>query len=174
MRIDRRVVRRKDQYLVAIPAQVRHQLGLVAGARVWWHTGQKAMVALTTSGRIQKGRIRLDADCTSCVGYRRELAQLRAKLQAQPQRIRNEVWMQHALKRLSVELRGYPALDAINRRLGDIEAHLAGLPFPRRRRAARAPRPKPARQVEVVDAPVLVLPDGAPAVEEPRPDSSPW
>jgi hypothetical protein len=127
MRIDRRVVRRKDQYLIPIPAEIRHQLGLVAGARIWWHTGQKGMAAVTNTGRVVRGRLKLDADCPSCAGYRKEIASLRAKLPAQRQSAWTDAWRHYAMKELSVNLKGLPVIEAINERLRDIQDRLPAL-----------------------------------------------
>lgn len=70
-------------------------------------------------------------------------------------------------------LKGYPALDAINDRLRDIEAQLGIRRAPWRYRAKRGGPPRSPRRVELVDAPVLVAPDGRAGDETPRPDSSP-
>jgi len=77
MKIDRRVVDRKRQLLVPIPPEARDHLGLVGGARVWWHVGTKGRLTLTTTGRTRGGRPRLDTDCLTCDKYRAELERLR-------------------------------------------------------------------------------------------------
>jgi len=80
MRLTRHVVARKDQHLVALPAEVRRHLSLVAGATVYWHISQRGRVALTVSGTLTGGRAREDADCPSCAKYRAELDRLRHEL----------------------------------------------------------------------------------------------
>jgi len=80
MRLTRHVVQRKTQQLVALPAEVRHHLSLVAGSTVYWHISQRGRVALTVSGKLSGGRAREDADCPSCAKYRAELDRLRAEL----------------------------------------------------------------------------------------------
>jgi len=80
MRLQRHVVARKDQHLVALPAEVRRHLSLVAGATVYWHISQRGRVALTVSGKLSGGRAREDADCPSCAKYRAELDRLRHEL----------------------------------------------------------------------------------------------
>lgn len=80
MKIQRHVVGRRDQWLVALPAEVRRHLSLVTGARVWWHVGRKGQVTLTVSGRVRAGRPRSDEDCSSCAHYRAELDRLRREL----------------------------------------------------------------------------------------------
>lgn len=80
MKIARHVVARKHQQLVALPAEVRHHLGLVPRALVWWHIGRKGHVALSVSGRVRAGRPREDEDCPACSKYRAELDRLRREL----------------------------------------------------------------------------------------------
>ena len=80
MPIARKVVGRKDQLLVAIPAAVRDHLSLLARATVYWHVTRKGAATLTVSGRARGGRPRLDADCSSCAKYRTELDRLRGLL----------------------------------------------------------------------------------------------
>ena len=80
MKIDRKVTARKNQYLVALPAEVRHHLGLVAGARVWWHVGRKGLATLTASGQLRAGRPRFEEECRSCAKYRAEVERLRLEL----------------------------------------------------------------------------------------------
>jgi hypothetical protein len=82
MRIQRRVIARKSQQLVAIPAAVRDHLGLVAGAAVFWHLTARGSAVLTSSGRARGGKPRLDADCPSCAKYRDELDRLRNALRS--------------------------------------------------------------------------------------------
>jgi hypothetical protein len=82
MRIARHVVARKDQQLVALPAQVRQHLGLVPGEMVWWHIGRKGHVALSVSGRVRGGRLSADVDCSTCPKLRAELDRLRRELRA--------------------------------------------------------------------------------------------
>lgn len=77
MRIDRKVIQRKDSLLVAIPAAARDHLGLVGGARVWWHVGAKGRLVLTTSGHSWGGRPIKSEDCPVCAKYRAELMKLR-------------------------------------------------------------------------------------------------
>jgi len=80
MRLTRHVVARKNQWLVALPSEVRQHLSLVPGASVYWHISQRGRVALTVSGKLTGGRAREDADCPSCAKYRAELDRLRHEL----------------------------------------------------------------------------------------------
>ena len=112
MRIERHVVARRKQHLVALPAQVRHHLSLVAGAAVFWHVVRKGEATLTVSGRTRAGRPRDDADCPACAKYRDEIERLRAQLRASSVPTYNEAvrdgWAQ--------AMRHYTRLD------GDVQA----------------------------------------------------
>ncbi len=80
MKLARHVVARKNQWLVALPSEVRRHLALVPGAQVWWHIGRKGSAALTVTGRLRAGRPRDDEDCPSCAKYRAEVERLRREL----------------------------------------------------------------------------------------------
>jgi hypothetical protein len=80
MKIDRKVVARKNQWLVALPSELRRHLGLVPGARVWWHIGRKGQAALTVTGELRAGRPRREEECTACAKYRAEVERLRREL----------------------------------------------------------------------------------------------
>ena len=77
MRIDRKVIKRKDSLLVAIPAAARDHLGLIGGARVWWHIGAKGRLTLTATGRARGGRPTKGEDCPHCAKLRAELMRIR-------------------------------------------------------------------------------------------------
>lgn len=79
MRIERHVVARKDQRLVALPSKVQAHLGLVAGQAVYWHIAQKGRVILTATGHVLGGRPSPSADCPNCVVMNQEIARLRAR-----------------------------------------------------------------------------------------------
>lgn len=80
MKLDRHVIERKRQLLVPIPPEVRDHLGVIGGARVWWHIARSGLVAMTTTGRSYAGRPRTSADCSACAKYRKELDRLRREL----------------------------------------------------------------------------------------------
>jgi hypothetical protein len=82
VRIERHVVARKTQQLVALPAEVRRHLSLVAGAKVFWHVDRPRYVMLTASGRTRRGRPRVSADCPACAKYREEIERLRGLLRS--------------------------------------------------------------------------------------------
>jgi len=147
MRIQRHVVARKHQQLVALPALVRHHLALVAGASVFWHVIRKGEVTLTASGRSRGGRPRLDADCPSCAKYRDELDRLRAALRSSSVPTYNEAirdgWAQ--------AMRHYTRLDGdvltLAQKIDALAATLAAgvrvRATPRRRPSPSAPPPSP-------------------------------
>jgi len=140
MRLQRHVVARKNQHLVALPAEVRHHLALVPSAAVFWHVVRKGEATLTVSGRTRGGRPRLDADCSSCAKYRAEVARLAGLLRSSSVPTYNEAirdgWAQ--------AMRHYTRLDGdvqdLATRLDRIENLLAAL-VPPHRRARRQPRP---------------------------------
>ena len=157
MRIQRHVVARKDQQLVALPAEVRHHLALVAGAAVFWHVVRKGEATLTVSGRTRGGRPRDDADCRSCAKYRDEVARLAGLLRSSSVPTYNEAvrdgWAQ--------AMRHYTRLDGdvqdVATRLDRIEGLLAALVPPHRRRVTK-PRSSAPPPSEVVIAGEAVTP----------------
>jgi hypothetical protein len=80
MRLQRHVVQRKKQWLVAIPAEVKHHLKLVPTMPVYWHIGRRAVVSLTVSGRVRAGRPTDDEDCRTCAVLRAEVERLKREL----------------------------------------------------------------------------------------------
>lgn len=153
MKIPRHVVARKNQHLVAIPAELRAHLGLVAGAVVWWHIGRKGQAALTVTGRIRAGRPTKDEECPSCKHYRDELDRLRRELREGEAATPRQWWRQ-----------GYARANAD---LGNIKAEVEMcvrllqevLRDRRRGRGSSAPtrghRNGARRTAEVVPAPIL-------------------
>lgn len=94
MKIERHVVARKNQFLVALPAEVRDHLSLVPAAKVYWHVGRKGQVILTVSGRSRGGRPAKDEDCLACKRYRDELDRLRRELRVSRGGTPREWWRQ--------------------------------------------------------------------------------
>jgi hypothetical protein len=140
MRIQRRVIARSDQLLVAIPAALRDHLGLVPRAAVFWHLTSKGSAVFTSSGRARGGKPRLDSDCASCATYRDELDRLRAALRSSSVPSYNEAirdgWAQ--------AMRHYTRLDGDVQALGEKIDRLAqtvaeGVHV----RARRPSRPRP-------------------------------
>jgi len=137
MREIRRVVRRNKGLLLPVPASVRDHLKLYAKLRVYWHTSTQGMALVTTSGRPKGGRKRLDTNCENCIAYQQAITRLEARLKAAPQRAWNLYRTQEIGRQLHFEVKGYPAIDAINDRLREIEravVELSAVRAPRRRR----------------------------------------
>jgi len=168
MVIGRRVSRRKGQRVVALPPEVRERLGVLAGQWLYFHLGRKGEVVVSTSPARAGGK-------PPTAGLEEELTLARARIDElererleAPRAARRAVWFELALQKLSLELKGLPVLDAINDRLRDIEAQLGIRRGPWSYRAKRGRPRKAGRPVEVVEAPLLVLPSGAPAQVEAR------
>jgi hypothetical protein len=154
--LPRHVVARKDQHLVALPAEVRRHLSLAKGVRVWWHIGRKGAVSLSTMERPPSGRWSTAEACESCARYRAEIERVQRKLSEQAPAARRHAWFEMAQQKLRLELTGLPVMGALNDRLRRIEERLDRLvgraPYLRRERA------QPVRKTERVSAPVLSAP----------------
>lgn len=79
MRIERHVVARKAQWLVALPVEVRRHLELTAGLAVYWHVVTKGQVSLTVTGHVRGGRPRAGVNCPNCAPKDRRIAELLAR-----------------------------------------------------------------------------------------------
>jgi len=168
MVIGRRVSRRKGQRVVALPPEVRERLGVLAGQWLYFHLGRKAEVVVSTSPARAGGKpptAGLEEELTLARARIEELERERLEL---PRAARRAAWFELALQNIRLELKGLPVLDAINNRLRDIEAQLGIRRGPWTYRPKRGRHPRAARPVEVVEAPVLVRPDGAPVEPEAR------
>lgn len=154
MKIDRRVVARKDQLLVPVPAKVRDHLGLVGSARVWWHIGRKGLASLTTSGRLLSGRPRREEDCPACAKYRDELERYRRELREREAATPGQYWRQGYMRAVgdlgNVKHDLDLALTMLKQLLADSRRAQPQPLAPRRRVRGR--------RVETVAAPVLDAP----------------
>ena len=169
MREERRIVERRHQLLVAIPATVRDHLKLVGRAKVYWHIGTKGRATLTTTGRASSGRPRLDEDCPSCGKYRAELDRRRREMREGESATPGQFWRQGYMR----------ALGDVGNIKNDVELALVLLkqllsesrrgPGPAGAPSHPRPRPRPRRATETVSTPVLSLPPGVVAVEVPEP-----
>ncbi|HMH76276.1 MAG TPA: hypothetical protein VK547_06590 [Candidatus Udaeobacter sp.] len=128
-------------WVVAVPPRVREHLGVKHAQHLHWHlTGPKEAVLSPNAQRVG-GKPPGLALASDLDGARRRITQLEAQLKAQPAAVLAEARMQEWMRRLRLELKGYPALDAINDRLRDIQAHLGMRRGPWKYRAKRgAPR----------------------------------
>ena len=155
MRIERHVVARKKQQLVALPARLREHLDLSPGQAVYWHIATKGQAILTVSGRVRAGRPRDDADCPSCGARQEEIARLRAR----------DVMRDRALY-AEGHSAGYMQAHA---RLTDPQGPSATRGVYHRAQAAARDKPKrrhrraqlAQRQVEGIPTPVLAPPSGS-------------
>ena len=152
MRVERKVIERKDQLLVAIPAAVRDHLGVVGRATVYWHTTKKGAAMLTTSGRARAGRMRIYADCASCAKYRAELQRLRAGVRGAQAGDYSAAFAQGVQQGIKVVPIWRHELEQLRGDVHELRGLLASLviALPRRR--------GPRRRTDVIPAPVLSPP----------------
>ena len=128
MREERRIVERRHQLLVAIPATVRDHLRLVGRAKVYWHIGTKGRATLTTTGRTGAGRPRLDEDCPSCSKYRRELDRYRRELRERDAATPGQWWRQGYMRALDDVGNVKTDVEVAVRLLNEVHAHLLHSP----------------------------------------------
>jgi len=140
MKIDRHVVARKNQWLVALPSELRRHLGLVPGARVWWHIGRKGSAALTVTGQLRAGRPRVDEDCPSCAKYRAEVERLRRELRDGEQATAGQLVREGFEQAVATYGQVADRMDAQREMLRDIRVLLRELVTRRR------PEPEPAAE----------------------------
>jgi len=156
MVIGRRVARRKGQQLIALAPEVRARLGVIPGQWLYFHLGRKGEVVLSTSPARAGGQPPTAALENDLRAAREQIAHLEARLRGWPLAELRAGAAQGVLQ--SLKTMEYPggSLYEIARALDDIRAALK-----LRRVTPRAPRQRaPVRQVETVDAPVLVTPSG--------------
>ena len=79
---ERKVLGRRGQMLVAIPARARRALGLAVGLSVWFHYPRTGEVVVSTREARAGGKPPSDLPCPRCEARERELAELRARLHA--------------------------------------------------------------------------------------------
>jgi hypothetical protein len=146
----RRVVRSKRQLLIPIPPEQQEALHARPGMALYWHPLAPGEVVLSLSPTRRRGQPpRLDSSA-AVAALEAEVYRLRARLEKQRAALWNEWQSQAVMQRIHLELKGYPALDAINERLRSIEEALrSGAPIPRRRASGTAGT----RQVRSVASP---------------------
>jgi hypothetical protein len=140
MRIERKVIARKDQLLVAIPAALRDHLGLVASAPVFWHLTKKGAAMLTATGRARAGRMLADADCAACAKYRDELGRLRQLLRGGHTGDFNAAFNQGVQQGVKIVPMWRHDLETLHGKMNDALRLLAALVVTRRARRTGAPR----------------------------------
>src|SRR6266508_1748191 len=124
MVIGRRITKRKGQQLIALPPDVRERLGVIPGQWLYFHLGRKGEVVVSTSPARAGGKPPTAALEEELTRARARIADVERKRAGDVEAARGAAWMAVALKRLRVELKGLPVLDAINDRLRAIEAQL--------------------------------------------------
>lgn len=92
MKVRRKVVARKNQWLVALPSELKRHLALVPGVDVWWHIGKKGQATLTLTGRVRPGQHPEEEDCSACANYRKELERLRHEVRDGETATAGEMW----------------------------------------------------------------------------------
>jgi len=166
----RRMRRVGNSWVVPVSLAVRRHLKVTHARDLYWHLAGPREAVLTPHPQRVGGKPAGVGLAKDLEAARAEIARLREKLAARPLRVFNEGASMgaSAVLRQTVPIEG--ALGAINERLDRMEEALARMPWARRARRQRAPAPTSPGGVEVVDAPVLVLPDGVVAVDIPDPD----
>lgn len=156
MRIARKVIGRKDQLLVAIPAVVRDHLAVVATAPVYWHVSRKGSVVLTATGRSRGGKPQLSADCPTCAKYRLELDRLRGLLRGAHAGDYNAAFAQGVAHGVKIVPIWRAELDTLHTEVNDLRRLVAQLVvrLPERRTPRRRVAPTP-RPVDVIPLPDL-------------------
>jgi len=137
MPIPRKVVKQKAQLLVAIPPELRKKIGVTAGTTLYWHEHRLGEAVITRNPQRRGGKAPDPMKSAAIAALEAEVNRLNARLERQRASLWNEWNTQAALKRMHLELKGYPALDAINDRLRHIEDILGA---PRRRGTLKLPR----------------------------------
>jgi len=126
MVIPRTVLRRKTQYLVALPREIRDALKLQGGSVVYWHAWRDGEVVLTPRATRKGGkppRVDLQRELKAAHA---QIDVLNRQLEELPHRARNQAWFELAQKELKLQLTGLPVIGAIHNRLAAIEALLQG------------------------------------------------
>jgi len=135
----RKVVKVGGQLVIAIPPEYRKALGASPGRALYWHPGRKGEAVLALASSREGGKPPDPQKSAAIAALEAEVYRLNARLERQRASLWNEWQSQATLKKISLELKGYPALDAINARLSRIEEVLSVGRWPRVR-APREPR----------------------------------
>jgi hypothetical protein len=143
MVVPRRAMKSGGQLTVAIPPEYRKRLGAASKTVLYWHPLRQGEVVISTSATRKAGKPPREDRSVLVAALEAEVNRLTARLEKQRASLWHEWQAQATMKRLHIDLKGYPALDAINERLAHIEATLAGkTPRPLYAPAPAAPRPK--------------------------------
>jgi hypothetical protein len=159
-----------NSWVIAVPQRVRDHLGVKHARHLHWHlAGPKEVVLSPHAQRVGGKPPGLDiADDLDAA--KRRIIQLEAQLKAQPAAVLAEARMQEWMRRLRLEVRGLPAIEAINERLRRIEDQLGTRRGPWSYRVKRgSPRPDVVRGPDHYPAPD---PSPSPTASEPGADTS--
>jgi len=131
-----------NSWVIAVPQRVREHLGVKHAHHLHWHlTGPKEVVLSPRAQRVGGKPPGLDI-AEDLDAAKRRIIQLEAQLKAQPAAVLAEARMQEWMRRLRLEIRGLPAIEAINERLRRIEDQLGTRRGPWAYRVKRgSPRP---------------------------------
>lgn len=79
MSVERKVLARRGQHLVALPAAIRKHLHTAPGIVVYWRLGRRGEVTLARKDAPARGYKSARAECPSCAGYVRALQLAQAR-----------------------------------------------------------------------------------------------
>lgn len=113
-----------NSWVVAVPKRVRDHLGVKHAHHLHWHVAGPKEVVLSPNAQRVGGRPSGLALSDELDAARRRIVQLEAQLKAQPAAVLAEARMQEWMRRLRLEVKGLPVLDAINDRLRRLEDQL--------------------------------------------------
>lgn len=175
MVIKRKVMARKNQLLVAIPAEVRELLRASPGLDVYWHITRRQEALLSTRPGRVAGRA-FDPDLSNALERANaEIRQLRGKLQQRPLKVLHEGYAQGYLKHMGELIRLTNAFDRQAEALRALRQDvLASVLLPSRRARARGhPSPPPAPSTSEAEGGADTSgaqPPGVPVEDESRTD----
>lgn len=184
--------KRRGTWIIAVPPEVRRLLGVTHRMRLYWTMRQDGEAVLAAKAKPKDGRLPVRKMARELMMARAEIAAIRERDALRDRGVYAEGFAHGYLQaRARLDMPGGPSAERGYRRslwrwafpeAASVEdaKQVAPRPAPsaprlnaRTRRRVRVTRDgtlQPARLVEVVEAPVLVLPDGVVAVDVPEPD----
>jgi len=178
-------------WLIAVPPEVRRLLGVTHRMQLYWTARRSGEAILATKAKPKEGRLPVRQLARQLMAARAEIAAIQQRDALRDRGMYAEGFAHGYLQaRARLDMPGGPSAERGHRRsmwrwafpeaatledpkqVGPRQAPSAPRLNARARRARRAagsPALPPPRRVEVVEAPVLVLPDGAVALEQDDP-----
>jgi antitoxin component of MazEF toxin-antitoxin module len=153
----RRTYKHGDSLVVALPARVREHLKLGPGREVYWHITRGKEIVLALTSKRAGGHPEGVSLQKQVIELERELARLRRKASARPERAVNMGIAHGWSQAMRVNRETLDLVQWLDGRLTEI---LERIPF--RRRAGRGSHPSPVtdrRNVETIPAPILSPPE---------------